>query len=76
MRKLMLLKPFILTVVIVLGASCVLFSQIAESDLRKDVDELKSEVQLLQNDISELKTILLKLATLLQPQPQVLTVWF
>jgi len=40
MRKLMLLKSFILTVVFVLGASCILFSQAAESDLRRDVDEL------------------------------------
>ena len=66
----MLLKSFILTVVFVLGASCILFSQAAESDLRRDVDELKLEVQLLQNDISELKAILIQLATLLQPQPQ------
>jgi protein-disulfide isomerase len=65
-----LVKLAIVFAVISLSANCLVFSQANEADLRKEIDQLKQEQRSLEKDISEVKTMLLRLLTQMPSQQQ------
>ena len=56
------LLKFIVSVFFLLLAACVMFAQPAEPDLRQEIDDIKQNQQAIQQDLSEIKALLSKLA--------------
>ena len=61
----------IFPLIFVFVAACVVFAQTAESDLRQEIDEIRQNQQSMQNDLSEIKALLLRLATAQPSAPRV-----
>jgi len=67
------MKPFlkcIFPVITVLLTTCFMFAQTAEADLRQEVDEIRQNQETIQNDLSEIKALLLKLVTAQHAAPR------
>jgi protein-disulfide isomerase len=65
------MKSCIFSVIFVLSTTAFVFCQTVEADLRREIDEIKQHQRLMEKDLSEIKSILLRLTTQqLAPQQQ------
>jgi protein-disulfide isomerase len=69
MKGLKLLKSAVVIAAILLSANRFSFSQTNEAELRKEIEQLRQEQRSLEKDISEMKTMVLRLLTQM-PSPQ------